>query len=58
MADGVSKRIFLLKRFLHERLHHGSTVSNSHYEWVYNYGENVAGLHDFLCYGCDEVGNG
>lgn len=53
MADG-GKRIFLLKRFLHDRLHPGSTVGNSHYEWGYNYEENVADPHDFLCYGCDE----
>src|SRR5215471_50400 len=58
MADGLSKRIFLLKRFLHDRLHPGSTVSNSHYEWSYNYEENVADPHDFLCYGCDEGRNG
>ena len=40
MADGPSKRIFLLKRFLHDRLQPGSTVGNSHYEWSYK--ENVA----------------
>ena len=58
MADGLSKRIFLLKRFLHDRLHPGSTVGNSHYEWSYNYVKNVADPHDFLCYGCDEGRNG
>jgi len=58
MADGPSKRIFLLKRFLHDRLQPGSTVGNSHYEWSYNYEENVADPHDFLCYGCDEGRNG
>src|SRR5215467_10789467 len=58
MADGASKRIFLFKRFLHDRLHPGSTVGNSHYEWSYNYVKNVADPHDFLCYGCDEGRNG
>ena len=57
MADG-GKRILLLKRFLHDRLHPGRTVGNSHYEWGYNYEENVADPHDFLCYGCDEGRNG
>jgi hypothetical protein len=54
MAD----RIFLFKRFLHDRLHPGSIVGNSHYEWSYKYEEGVADPHDFLCYGCDEGRNG
>jgi len=58
MADGVRKRVFLFKRFLHDRLYPGSTVGNSHYDWSYKYEENVADPHDFLCYGCDEGRNG
>jgi hypothetical protein len=58
MADGARKRTFLLKRFLHDRLHPGSIVGNSHYDWSYKDEEGVADPHDFLCYGCDEGRNG
>jgi|GEM_PF-5715227 len=34
------------------------TIGNSRYDWGYNYEENVADPHDFLCYGCDEGRNG
>jgi hypothetical protein len=39
MADAVRERIFWLKRFLHDRLHPGSTVGNNRYDWGYNYEE-------------------
>ena len=58
MADGARKRTSLLKRFLHDRLHPGSIVDNSHYDWSYKDDEGVADPHDFLCYGCDEGRNG
>jgi hypothetical protein len=48
MADGVSKRIFLLKRFIHDRIHPGSIVGNSHYEWGYNYVINMSGRNGYV----------
>jgi len=53
MTYGASKRISLFKRFLHDRLHSGSTVGNSHFECSYNYVKNPAYPQDF-----DEGRNG
>jgi hypothetical protein len=39
MADNVRKRIFLFKRFLHDRLYQGSIVGNCHFDWSYKYEE-------------------